>query len=52
MSLSKDLSDTYNEKMQQTHDAKELDSACRALSNLLTLLDISADSPSLLTTSS
>ena len=25
MSLSKDLSDTFNEKMQQTHDAKELD---------------------------
>jgi len=25
MSLSKDLSDAFNEKMQQTHDAKELD---------------------------
>ncbi|KAL7417955.1 Cullin-domain-containing protein [Mrakia frigida] len=25
MSLSKDLSDTFNEKMQQTHDAKDLD---------------------------
>lgn len=25
MNLSKDLSDTFNEKMQQTHDAKDLD---------------------------
>lgn len=25
MNLSKDLSDQFNEKMQQTHDPKELD---------------------------
>ena len=34
MSLSKDLSDTFNEKMQQTHDAKELDGQSH-ISNLV-----------------
>lgn len=29
MNLSKDLSDQFNEKMQQTHDPKELDGALR-----------------------
>jgi hypothetical protein len=35
MNLSKDLSDTFNEKMQQTHDAKDLDGEWLRLSSCL-----------------